>query len=226
MPTQEWLKNAFHYGYKSGEILSLIPSRRRWKEGRRIGGSYRRIFNQAVRPHLHTNSTVLELGPGAGDWTRAILSCVPQGRVVTLDFQDVTQWIDPAAYGGRLTCHQISDNSFSQVADESIDFFWSFGVLCHNNSDAIEQILRNALPKMKHGGTACHQYGDWDKLSNFGWKKGRVPTEFQNKPDDEIWWPRNKGANMAAIAQRTGWTVVTQDLGLVKRDGMILLKRV
>jgi hypothetical protein len=31
---------------------------------------------------------------------------------------------------------------------------------------------------------------------------------------------------MSAVAQRTGWNVVAEDLGLLKRDGLILLKRV
>jgi SAM-dependent methyltransferase len=226
MPTHEWLKSAFHYGYQSGEILSLMPNRRRWREERKIGGSYRRVFNTAVRPYLRANSTVLELGPGAGDWTRAILRCVPEGRVITLDYQDVSEWLDPAAYGGRLTCHQISANTFAQIADESIDFFWSFGVLCHNNVGDIEKVLLNALPKLKRGGFACHQYGDWDKLTDFGWEKGKVPTEFKTKPDEEIWWPRNARAIMSDLAKRSGWNVVAEDLGLLKRDGLILLKRV
>jgi hypothetical protein len=31
-------------------------------------------------------------------------------------------------------------------------FSFLFGMLCHNNIDSIEEILRNVLPKMKLGG--------------------------------------------------------------------------
>ena len=77
---------------------------------------------------------------------------------------------------------------------------------------------------MKSGGYAVHMYGDWDKLEKWGWKKGKVPLEFKNKPDDEIWWPRNNQQQMRKAAEDAGWEVVTPDMGLVKRDSIILLR--
>ena len=203
----------------------MLPSRHRFSEERKIGGSYRRVFLQAIRPHITSKSTVMELGPGASDWTRAILQQVTEGRVVTLDFQDVAQWLRPEQYGGRLTCIQVTDNSFDAVEDQSIDFFWSMGVLCHNNLADIEVILANSLKKMKRGGIACHQHSDWEKLDKFGWKRGYVPIEFQKQSDDEIWWPRNSRSAMAGVAERVGWFVVSPDLNLLRRDGLILLRR-
>lgn len=225
MPIAEWLKSEFYYGYRSGNILSVLPDRRRFSEERKIGGGYRRVFMKAIKPYVTTSSTVLELGPGAGDWTRAILEHVREGRVFTCDYQDATQWLDVAAYSGRLVCHRVSDNSFSVVEDNSVDFFWSMGVLCHNNASDIQDVLNNSLGKMKPGAFACHQHTDWDKLDRFGWKKGCVPEKFKTMPDDEIWWPRNTGAKMASMARTAGWEVVSQDLNLVRRDGMILLRR-
>lgn len=225
MPTLEWLKREFSYGYDSGDVLSLVPNLRRLKEERAIGGSYRQVFLQALTPHLKPTSKVLELGPGKGSWTRAILRYVPQGEVQTLDFQDVTSWIKPEQYHGRLRCHQVFDNSFQQVPDDYFDCFWSFGVLCHNNSDNIFEILRNSLAKLKQGGVSIHQYGDWEKLEAYGWQKGRVPIEFKDLSDSEIWWPRNSQATMVDLATRAGWQVVCADLGLLKRDSILVLRK-
>jgi SAM-dependent methyltransferase len=225
MPQREWLKGEFNYGYHSGNILSFLPDSRRFGEQRKIGGSYRRVFVKAIKPYINARSTVMELGPGAGDWTRAILQYVTEGRVVTLDYQDVAKWLNPANYGGRLTCIQVSDNSFSAIEDSSVDFFWSMGVLCHNNTGDIQDVLSNALSKMRPGGMACHQHGDWEKLNRFGWQRGGVPERFQKMPDDEIWWPRNTTKRMSEIASQAGWEVVSPDLGLLKRDGLILLRR-
>jgi hypothetical protein len=111
------------------------------------------------------------------------------------------------------------------VPDGYFDFFWSFGVLCHNNLDVISEILRNALPKMKPGAHATHQYADWQKLDAFGWERGKVPIEFKNKPDEEIWWPRNTRASMTRAASQAGWNVVTEDLDLVARDSIIVLTK-
>lgn len=225
VPTLQWLKTAFASGFDSGNVRSRIPNRRRRHQEHKSGGSYRAVFEQAVRPHLKPDSVVLELGPGKGSWSRAILACIPDGRLHTADYVDASSWLKPGKYGGRLICHRVDDNSFRAFDDESFDFLFSFGVLCHNPAAHILEILTNALPKMKPGGTAVHQHGDWKKLDDFGWRLGEVPEEFRELPDEEIWWPRNDGEQMADLARQAGWTVVSQDLGLLKRDGLISLRR-
>lgn len=225
MPTIEWLKQAYSYGYDSGNVESVIPNLIRLRDERRIGGSYRNVFLQGVVPYLKPNSVVVELGPGKGSWSRAILNSLPQGQLHTVDFQDVSKWLKPEKYQGRLICHQVEDNSFECLEDNSFDFFWSFGVLCHNNIGNIKEILKNSLTKIKVGGIAVHQYGDWEKLEKFGWKKGKVPESFKNQPDEEIWWPRNNQKMMSSLAKELGWQVISPDLGLVKRDSMIALQR-
>ncbi|MFX0201329.1 MAG: methyltransferase domain-containing protein [Candidatus Hodarchaeota archaeon] len=225
MPTLDWLKKEFEYGYDSGDVLSIAPDTTRAKEEKLIGGSYREVFFEAVLHYLKPASKVLELGPGRGAWTRAILEYLPQGELHTVDFQDVTKWLCPEKHKGRLVCHQVDNNSFACLENNYFDFFWSFGVLCHCNAEHISEILDNALPKMKPGGVAVHQYGDWNKLERFGWEKGGIPLSFKGRSDDDIWWPRNNQVTMSAIATATGWTVVTADLGLVKRDSIIVIKR-
>jgi phospholipid N-methyltransferase len=225
MPTLDWLQKEFAYGYDSGNVLGWLPNLTRLQEERRIGGSYKQVFKQAVLPYLTPRSRVLELGPGKGSWTRAILRYIPSGNLHVVDFQDVRPWLQPERYDGRLVCHQVQDNHFSSVPDDTFDFFWSMGVLCHNNLHHIAEILTYALPKMKSGAYAVHQYADWNKLNEYGWKRGHIPTNFQNLPDDEIWWPRNNQTQMQQVAEQAGWQVLTADLDLVGRDSLILLRK-
>jgi len=226
MPTMNWLKAEFGYGYDSGNVTAIFANRVRRSEERRIGGSYRKVFKEAISPLIKSDSDVMELGPGKGSWSRSILAAIPNGTLTTVDFQDVTSWLKPERYSGRLKCHQVKDNSFECIEDHSVDFFWSMGVLCHNNQDHIREILKNSLWKVKRGGYACHQFADWKKLEAYGWHKGGVPTEFQDKPDEEIWWPRNDTQSMSRIAADVGWHVKVADLGILKRDGIILLQRI
>ncbi|GAB7081858.1 class I SAM-dependent methyltransferase [Megalodesulfovibrio paquesii] len=225
MPTIEWLKQEFDYGYDSGDILALRPDACRANEERRCGGSYFNYFNKAVKPLLRPDAQVLELGPGRGSWTRALLAQLPEGSLHTCDFQDATPWLKPDQYGGRLQCHQVEDNTFSCVADEQFDLFFSFGVLCHCNTSTIRTILEHALRKVKPGGHAIHNYGAWEKLGAWGFARGGVPEEFSTQPDDAIWWPRNTVNIMASLCRDAGWTVLCDDLQYFQRDGVILLRR-
>ena len=204
--------------------MSWIPNITRYREEKAIGGSYRSVFKRALAPHLRLDSRVLELGPGKGSWSRAILSLVKNGELHTVDYVDVSKWLQPENYNGRLVCHRVTDNSFDELDDGFFDVFWSFGVLCHNNIGNIETILTNARKKSRIGAIAVHQYGDWEKLTEYGWQKGRVPTDFQAKPDDEIWWPRNNKCLMREAAIRAGWEVVEIDMGLLARDSIVVLR--
>lgn len=224
MPTLKWLKSEFGYGYDSGNVLSIVPGRVRLSEERRSGGSYRRVFKEAVLPYLRPDSRVLELGPGKGSWSRAILKFVPQGELHTIDFQDVSDWLNPESFSGRLTCHQVHDNTFAELPDDYFDFFWSFGVLCHNEGHSILNILQHARRTLKHGARCVHQYGDWEKLDRYGWDKGGVPQEFRSQRDQDIWWPRNSQGVMTKIATEAGWQVEQADLNLLRRDSIILLR--
>jgi phospholipid N-methyltransferase len=224
VPTLDWLKNEFAYGYDSGNVLSWLPNLTRYREEKAIGASYRRVFWQGLAPYLKPDAHVLELGPGRGSWSRAILSLITKGELHTVDYVDVSQWLEPSKYTDRLVCHRVVDNSFSELSDEFFDVFWSFGVLCHNNIENIEAILANARPKMKPGGIAIHQYGDWNKLDQYGWEKGRVPKAFREKPDADIWWPRNDQEKMSGAAINAGWEIETPDIGLLARDSMMILR--
>jgi hypothetical protein len=225
MPTQGWLQSEFDYGYDSGDVLALVPDASRAKEESIIGGSYRRAFCEGCLPYIRSDFKVMELGPGRGSWSRALLHYLTQGELHTVDFQDVRPWLKPEKYQGRLVCHQTNDNLYSFLPENYFDFFWSFGVLCHNNVPHIKEIMTKILPKMKRGALCVHQYSNWDKLDRFGWDRGGVPREFRSLPDDAIWWVRNSEEMMTAAVQDAGWQVLCGDLQLLERDSMILLQR-
>lgn len=226
MPTLDWLKKEFHYGYYSGDILAEQPDDLRRQEESRAGGSYAEVFQKAVIPSVDEDSTVLELGPGRGSWSLPLLGRLSRGALWTADFQDVSPWLRPQDHDGRLRCVQVADNSFAEFPDNGFDFIWSFGVLCHCNQTLILEILTNTLGKARPGARAVHQYADWDKLDAAGWpEEMAIPKAFRDAADDEMWWPRNRPSEMASLARQAGWKVMNPDLGLLRRDAMILLQR-
>ncbi len=224
MPTLDWMRTEFHYGYDSGDVLPVIADERRRLEEERIGGSYHDVYQAALTAGISPGSRVLELGPGRGSWTRALLSHLTTGTLHTVDFQDITRWLNPADYGGRLIPHQVTDNNYDVLPDGHFDFLFAWGVLCHWAQDDIETILRRLRGKLRPGGRAFCGYAAWDKLDRFGWDKGGVPTAFRDQPDAAIWWPRNTVGDMARLCERAGWRVLEADLDIVARDGICLLE--
>jgi len=200
MPTIEWLKAEFSYGYDSGDIQAETIDKQRKLEESKIGGSYAVIAEELLMNNIKPNAQVLELGPGTGSWSRVILDALGEGgKLSTLDFQDVSKWLNSKMYQGKLVHYLIDSYDYSFLSDNTFDMFWSFGVLCHNNIDSIYQIMHNISPKLKKGALVIHQYADWEKLEEYGWKKGAIPLDFKDKVDDEIWWPRNNQKVMQTI---------------------------
>ena len=223
--TKEFMFKAFSSGYSSGDVLSEEIDGNRAQDEAKLGGSLNDVVQKAMRPFITPNSRILELGPGAGSWTRAFLDLVPHGEVHTIDLLDVTKFINPAKYPNRLFCHQIADDNYSFLPDNFFDFYFSFGVFCHYKSADRLKMLKEALPKVRPRGYSVHEYGDWKKLDAYGWERGGIPKLFKDKPDEEIWWPRNDADAMAATAQVAGWDVIAPDLGLFARDGVVVLCR-
>lgn len=225
MPTVEWLKKEFHYGYDSGDVEANIADEQRKQEEQRIGGSYNEIAQKLLRNYIKSNDNVLELGPGRGSWSRVILDILDDGTLTTLDFQDISKWLDMEKYKNKLIPYQVNSMDYSFLEDNTYDVFWSFGVLCHNNIDSIYQILHNIYPKMKKDSILIHQYADWEKLDDFGWERGAVPVQFKSQKDDEIWWPRNNKKVMQIILEANGFEIVDIDCGLVERDSIFICKK-
>lgn len=203
MPKLEWLRSEWSAGYSSGSLANPHDPLRQ-EEELKVGGRFADVISQAIVPYVRDGANIIELGHGRGSWTRVLLDLVPNGTVHTLDFQDVTQWIDPADYGGRFVCHRGAAFDYGALPDGFFDFFYSFGVLCLNDASQRLAILKAALPKMRLDGWAVHQYGDWTKLDSFGWDNGGRPSRFKTMHDDRIWWPRNDADAMAETASLAG----------------------
>jgi hypothetical protein len=218
---QEWLKTGFQHGYDSGDVLAEVPNSVRLREEVLIGGSYREAFFKACFPYLRPDSRVLEIGPGRGSWTRAILEHLPDGVLETVDFADCTPWLQPERYGGRLICHRTNDFSLDCVPDDRFDFIWSFGVLCHHTIEQIAGVLASSFRKARRGACAVHEYAEWMKL----YRSGRIGQIGELVDDNSHWWPSNSKESMAAAARAAGWRVIHDDLDLFERDGVIVLKK-
>jgi SAM-dependent methyltransferase len=128
------------------------------------------------------NKNVLEIGCGAGYWTKFL--CEHSKNVTAIDLIPNSPFeLDNFTYienkNMQFDCKDIQD--------ESVDFAFSFGVFCHLSSSACESYLKDVFRVLKKGGTAIFMYSDDKGLQDFykdeSFKASRIYGEFNDYSD-------------------------------------------
>ncbi len=126
----------------------------------------------------------LEIGPGAGLWTTKYL--IPNFRRVTC--LDVVQ----KKFDGDCNYIQVPSKDFScaGMADNSIDFLFSFGVFCHLSSEAQAAYLKSAFRKLKQGGKALVMFANFGRHPYYKDSREEDLLPYKNSnpsPDGAVW---------------------------------------
>ena len=128
------------------------------------------------------NKNVLEIGCGAGYWTKFL--CEHSKNVTAIDLiPNSPLELDNFTYienkNMQFDCKAIQD--------ESVDFAFSFGVFCHLSSSACESYLKDVFRVLKKGGTAIFMYSDDKGLQDFykdeSFKASRIYGKFNDYSD-------------------------------------------
>jgi SAM-dependent methyltransferase len=135
--TETWDGHGYNW---SGEIINLV--------NKELGNE--------------KNKTTLEIGCGSGYWTEHLAE--KSSFVYAIDLIPT-----PNFKNKNINYTQNGDRQFncSSLADETIDFAFSFGVFCHFSLEACEKYLVDILRVLKKGGTAILMYSDYDGLCKF-----------------------------------------------------------
>lgn len=85
---------------------------------------YHAIYWAAIKPYMPQAARVLEIGPGHGAWTRALIHG-GAAKVIGLDvqareFNGIDMWLGEDA--SKLDYYVVEDMTCSMVEDDSIDF--------------------------------------------------------------------------------------------------------
>lgn len=140
-------------------------------------------YLMCIRPYVNEGTVVLEIGPGRGAWTKAMLKHNPK-QILALDAL-------PAAYNrfweyvgttDSIKYYQVEDASCSVVADQSVNFFFSFGCFCHLSRAVTEEYFKNIYNKMlpnSHGFCMISDYRKYNEAVN---KNLGLDEELTPKP--------------------------------------------
>ena len=109
------------------------------------------IVDTCLKPFYNPAGTAIEIGCGKGFWVSRHL--LPNFKeVIGVDIIP-PEWTDLVTDKSRFRYVEAGDNDYyaRAVADNSVDFLWSFGVFCHLCLDSIQKYLHTCHRIMKPG---------------------------------------------------------------------------
>ncbi len=131
-----------------------------------------------IKPHVSGESVVLEIGPGRGAWTRAILSREPR-EVWCLDAvaADKTGFWQHVGRRPNVHYHQVADYTGSVLPDDHFTYFFTMGCFCHVPNQGVEAYLRHLYPKFRPGARGFMMVGEFDKYNRAIDNMGRYEVQ-------------------------------------------------
>lgn len=176
-------------------FLSTWPGgyRENWEVyGRVTGAAEADVVARCLAPFYNRDHVVLEVGCGLGFWTDRYLA--PHfSRVVALDLISRPVFVAP-----NIDYIEVPDRNYEcfGVADESIDFTWSFGVFCHMTLEACQKYL-DAIFRKSKAGARCSLY-----FSNTTRRPG---TATVANTEAQVPWVDNDLDRTVAMLQKSGF---------------------
>lgn len=150
MPTLDWNLKLWDKGYawpKDGD---------EWDDCARFSGvPYDRWKDQLARtfivPNIRPESTVLEIGPGHGRWSALIPHRVPKGTVHLVDLSPscIEFCKKRLSEYTNIQYHVNDGRSLQPIADQSVDFVFSFDAFVHIEEQEVRAYAREFHRVMK-----------------------------------------------------------------------------
>ena len=157
-------ENVWKGGYFEGEVLDPVGQSNYGPLG--YISILHALYLIAIKPYVTNESVVLEIGPGRGAFTKAILKHDPK-EIWCLDAVSAEQnnFFEYIGSNEKVKYFQVEDFSCSMLPEDHFNYFFSFGALCHVSFDGITQYLKNLFPKLKKDAECFIMVADYDKYN-------------------------------------------------------------
>ena len=117
---------------------------------------YGQVFDACIKPYVHTETTILEIGCGRGVWTRQMEALHPK-KIYCFDAlsEKHNNFWEPL-YSHRLNPQNIEyfhvkDFLCNELEDNTIDYLFSYNVFVHISYSGVSAYLKNLYNKLKSG---------------------------------------------------------------------------
>jgi len=206
-------------------------------------------YLRCIKPYVNQDSTVLEIGPGRGTWTKTMLHAkkIMVMDALSAEHNDFWNFIGPRS---NVEYIQVNDFSCKALPDNFFNYMFSFGCLCHISFDGITEYATNLFPKLKSGCNCFWMIADYDKLNTvpdrqediniymhlFKRKKKFLPfyyaykifgakkPRFNKNEDDTPWpgrWYHTGKDRCCEMLKSKGYRIIDSDVETLHRDPII-----
>jgi hypothetical protein len=121
-------------------------------------------YAACIKPYITPETVALEIGPGRGAWTKALLGAKEVWALDALSAEH-NGIHDYLGHPKNLHYFQVEDFSCSMLPDDHFDYMFSFGCLCHVSLDGITAYATNLRAKLKPGAHCFWMVGDSEKFN-------------------------------------------------------------
>ncbi|MCB1390858.1 MAG: class I SAM-dependent methyltransferase [Rhodobacteraceae bacterium] len=123
------------------------------------------VRDHFLRPYITPETTVVEIGPGGGRWTRYMLGA---RKIIVVDpFREILDEHARSIDSDRVERILNNGTDFPGVRAGSVDFVFSFGVFVHLDAEIVEEYLKNIRPLLHDDSLVFLQYSDKTKMKAF-----------------------------------------------------------
>lgn len=163
----------------------------------------RYVRDHFLRPYVSPETTVVEIGPGGGRWTRYMLDAK---QIYAIDYhQELLDELKSNIDSVRIVFLKNDGDNFPNVPNESVDFVFSFGTFVHLDMDIIDRYLQNMKPLLKPESNVVLHYSDKTKpLAKMN------PSFSENDPDQ-----------MRNLVQSHGYYIYEEDIGTMWHSSLV-----
>jgi len=145
-----------HFNQAAQEQKGGSYEERRWDSNPRVQAQFdaaKAFIQKRMLPRMHTVTSVLELGPGPGTWTRMLVQAAPNARFTLMDISGEMLARAKAALAPLVPETREGDFVVAPVKPEEADFFFSSRAFEYLSDKP--EATRKIANLLTHGGLGC-----------------------------------------------------------------------
>lgn len=176
-----------------------------WTERGLDPQTWRKTIVELIEAYVAPGSEVLEVGPGAGRWTAALVKRA--GRVTVADISEACLDICRERFGDELRCFLVNDQPALDLPAHALDAVWSYDVFVHINPAGVDAWLAEISRLLKPGGHALIHHGGGGEIGLSPHKIGRSNLDARY---------------FRFLAEKNGLEIIEQDTTLAHKPGDVI----